>query len=87
MSARFCCIADVCCPAVRCGASAGAAVVLLAVDPAAAPQQAAAALGAPDAAEEFDANPRSMEAAVANLARFTPDKPAGARSQFNSGLP
>ena len=42
-------------------------------------QQAAAAIGsAPDAAEVFDANPRTMEAAVANLARFTSDRPAGA---------
>lgn len=42
-------------------------------------QQAAAVVGgAPDVAESFDANPRSMEAAVANLARFTSDTPAGA---------
>lgn len=42
-------------------------------------QQAAAVVdSAPVAAESFDANPRSMEAAVANLARFTSDTPAGA---------
>lgn len=65
-------------------------MVLLAVDPgklpkagaaaAEAAQQAAAAVGAPSAAEEFDANPRTMQQAVDNLARFTSDKPAGADS-------
>lgn len=63
-------------------------LVLLAVDPKEvqqpgvaaqeAAQQAAAAIGAADAAEAFDDNFRSMEAAVANLARFTSDEPAGA---------
>lgn len=50
-------------------------MVLLAVDPKL-PKAGAAAVGAASAAEEFDANPRSMQQAVDNLARFTSDKPA-----------
>lgn len=60
-------------------------LVLLAVEPSAASavtatQQQAAAAGDADAAapaaEVFDANPRSLQQAVENLARFTSDQPA-----------
>ena len=54
------------------GAGCGPAQV--AAEPAAAAPEAATV----PAAEAFDVNPRTMQQAVDNLARFTSDQPAGA---------